>query len=127
MATSKKSETMAAAGAGVFDKFFSQTQQEPRISPQKATEEVKVENSTPEPLKGQNEPNLKAKKVFSFRADQEKATSWRAYADARGMKMDQLGAAAFEEYIAAHPLTGADQKQIYDIKVRRAQKQQETT
>ena len=125
MAASKK-DKMAAAG-GVFDKFFTgapaESAQENAGNDQEAPKAERAGISPSEGLKAESEALRKPKKVFSFRADQQEAASWRAYADARGMKMDQLGAEAFREYLEAHPLTSADQKQIYDIKVRRASDQ----
>lgn len=56
------------------------------------------------------------KKVFSFRAEVESADSWRVWADAKGLKVDELGSKAIAEYIKRHPLT-ADQQKIYDLKM----------
>ena len=51
------------------------------------------------------------KRVFSFRADEDLVKKWRTYAAAcPGMKVDDLGALALQEYIESHPLTGAAKK-----------------
>lgn len=55
------------------------------------------------------------KKVFSFRAEAESADNWRLWADAKGMKVDEMGTAAFTEFIENHPLT-ADEQTIYELK-----------
>lgn len=82
---SKKMGDLKSAGSGL-DKFF--------------TEE---------------EPKKAVKKVFSFRTLAENADDWRLWADAAGMKVDDLGTAALTEYIKRHPLTD-DQNQIYELK-----------
>ncbi len=56
------------------------------------------------------------KKVFSFRAPADLADSWRVWADAKGLKVDELGEKAISEYIRRHKLT-EDQQQIYNLKM----------
>lgn len=57
------------------------------------------------------------KKGFSFRGPAEEVPRWRLYADAAGMKVDDLGTVAMEEYIRNHPLS-EEQQQIFDYKER---------
>lgn len=72
-------------------------------------------NDTSAPKKVAQKANKTVKKVFSFRAEAETADNWRLWADAKGMKVDELGTKALTEYIKRHPLT-ADQNQIYELK-----------
>ncbi len=89
---SKKDFSKAAEG---LDKFFSEN----HVS--KAAVDTK--------------PKKTVKKVFSFRAEAETADNWRLWADAAGLKVDELGTKAITEYIKKHPLT-EDQNQIYELK-----------
>ena len=121
MAASKK-DKITAAGASTFDKFFTQSKQEPAEQPQEELQEAKADKSTPAPIKAQEKAqSAPKKKVFSFRADPDMMAAWRIYADACGMKVDELGAAALQEYIKRHPLKTEEQKQIYEIKLKRHQ------
>lgn len=61
-------------------------------------------------------PQKTQKKVFSFRAPADLADSWRVWADAKGLKVDELGERAITEYIRRHKLT-EDQQQIYNLKM----------
>jgi hypothetical protein len=112
MASKKKID---AAGSAVFDKLFSSSKDAQNdsqdVSPAPMDKRSASEKETAE--KGQKP----SKKVFSFRGDQTAVTAWRVYADAAGMKVDDLGYAALTEYIENHPLT-AEQKQIYDLKLK---------
>lgn len=56
-------------------------------------------------------------KVFSFRADEGKVAGWRLYAVCHGIKVDELGAAAMEEYIKRHALKGAE-KDLFDQRIQ---------
>lgn len=99
MATKKK---MDAAAKEAMEKFFSGSQSDDK----------------PEKVKSPAEGKKTAKKrVFSFRGDDSAVTSWRIYADAAGMKVDELGTAAMTEYINGHPLN-QDQQKIYDLKMK---------
>lgn len=62
------------------------------------------------------EPKKTQKKVFSFRAEVDQVDSWRVWADAKGLKVDELGTLALTEYIKKHSLT-EDQRQIYELKM----------
>ena len=105
---------IAAGGSAVFDKFFSS--QDAQNGSQDASE-VKASIS-PDTGKSGSETAQKAqKKVFSFRGDQTAVTSWRLYADASGLKVDDLGTAAMMEYIENHPLS-KDQQKIFDLKMK---------
>lgn len=57
------------------------------------------------------------KKVFSFRGDKEDVKAWRLYATVTGLKVDDLGSIAMQEYIASHPLKGAE-KALFDEKMK---------
>lgn len=47
--------------------------------------------------------------VFSFRSPKTNVESWRIYASIKGMKVEELGAAALDEYIKKHPLSSEEQ------------------
>lgn len=94
----KKMGDMKSA-AGGLDKFFS---------------DIKTEEIFPEAEK-KPEKKKPVKKVFSFRTEAENADHWRLWADAAGLKVDDLGTKAITEYIKRHPLTD-DQNQIYELK-----------
>lgn len=47
--------------------------------------------------------------VFSFRSPKNSVESWRIYANVKGMKVEELGAAALDEYIEKHPLSSEEQ------------------
>lgn len=47
-------------------------------------------------------------KVFSFRGWKDEVDYWRLYAAVKGLKIDELGSAAINEYIKRHPVTGAE-------------------
>lgn len=111
---SKKMDSMKKAGA-VMDGFFSGASE----TTEKASETTK--KSTRGRAKAQpEEPTEKAqktqKKVFSFRAEVDQVDSWRVWADAKGLKVDELGTLALTEYIKKHSLT-EDQRQIYELKM----------
>lgn len=56
------------------------------------------------------------KKIFSFRAEVDEVERWKVWADARGLKINELGEKAISEYIENHRLT-SDQQQIFDLKM----------
>lgn len=99
----------AMDGSGL-DKFFNDPSID-SILETEPEEEPKKEEPKTEPKKKKTETH----KVFSFRAPIETADNWRLWADAKGMKVDELGTKAITEYIKKHPLT-ADQNQIYELK-----------
>lgn len=47
--------------------------------------------------------------VFSFRSPKNSVESWRIYANIKGMKVEELGAAALDEYMKQHPLSNEEQ------------------
>ena len=106
----KMGDFKKAADEGL-DKFFSEASE--------LFEDVESDNKrksdTSPQKKIAEKPNKAVKKVFSFRAEAETADNWRIWADAAGMKVDELGTKAITEYIKKHPLT-ADQNQIYELK-----------
>lgn len=104
---SKKMDKLKEAGAGL-DKLFSGASESPTEPAKRNTKTVK-EEPTESPQKAQ-------KKVFSFRAEVDQVDSWRLWADAKGLKVDELGTLALTEYIKKHSLT-EDQRQIYELKM----------
>lgn len=128
MARSKKG--LEKAGAEM-DKFFSESsaslaESQKDVAEEKDSQESvndlnTAQKSTKKNTKGKKEeskeePQKAQKKVFSFRAEVDQVDSWRVWADAKGMKVDELGEKALTEYIRRHGLT-ADQKQIYELKM----------
>lgn len=97
------------AGAEVFNNLFS-------VSPEKAPETSLAESQGKPEKAAQGADKKPKKKVFSFRTEAEQADSWRVWADAKGIKVDQLGETALLEYIKRHPLT-EDQQKIYELKL----------
>lgn len=75
------------------DKFFS------------ATNANKEDTHKPENKKAP----VGEKIVFSFRSPKNSVESWRIYANVKGMKVEELGAAALDEYIKKHPLSEEEQ------------------
>ena len=58
--------------------------------------------------------------VFSFRANPDDVTRYKAYAKARqGLTLSEIGAAAMDEYMAQHKLTAAETA-IYDLEMQKA-------
>ncbi len=113
MATAK--EKMKKASAEAFDMFFSGASESPQDAPKEEAKKTtgrarKTAQRAPE------EPTKTVKKVFSFRAEEDKVNGWRVWADARGIKVDELGEKALQEYIKRHPLT-EDQQKIYELKL----------
>ena len=108
---SKKMDKLKDAGS-VMDSFFSGASESPTESPKRSIKR----NTKAEPEKVSEEPKKTQKKVFSFRAEESTVDSWRVWADAKGMKVDELGEKALTEYIKRHSLT-EDQRQIYELKM----------
>ena len=123
MASKKKD---FSAGVDALDKFFSgsEAQREETIKAvmgatqdaQEAPQKVRKTKTQDQDQKGSEEPQKLKKKVFSFRAEVSEADSWRVWADASGIKVDELGERAIREYIKRHPLKD-DQRQIYELKM----------
>lgn len=105
MATKNK----LAEATNNLDMLFSSTETS-QIQP----EEPKAKKTKGKESKAKIKDAVKPKKVFSFRADGDKVDQWRLHAKARGMKVDQLGEKALEEYIKRHKLT-ENQQQIFDL------------
>lgn len=80
------------------------------------TEPEKVTESPQKAQEGKKPRVIDTHKVFSFRAPRETVDSWRVWAEAKGLKVDELGTLALTEYIKKHSLT-ADQRQIYELKM----------
>lgn len=92
----------------------------PQTEPQKPAEATKQ----PEPIESKEEPEKpqetaqekpqKARKqVFSFRAEVNAITCWKAYATATGQTMESVGNAAMTEFLKNHPLT-ENEKVVFD-------------
>lgn len=105
-----------------LNKFFSQQDEqgskafqtiagEDHVAAQEAPK--KAQNK---PQNGKKERKIDVQKVFSFRAHKDTVDSWRVWADAKGIKVDELGENAITEYIKRHSLT-SEQQQIYDLKM----------
>lgn len=136
---SKRQKDLAAAGAAQTMKFISAHVEEPEEQekktfviqreekpeeppktftiareekPQEPPKKLYVGKSTSAEEKPVKTANTKPQKqVFSFRAEKELVKQWRTYAAAcPGMKVDELGRLALQEYIENHPLTGAAKK-----------------
>ena len=107
---SRKMGDLRKAGAEM-DKFFtaSESVSESPKEPAKRNTKTATEKTSEKPQKAQ-------KKVFSFRAEVDQVDSWRVWADAKGMKVDELGEKAITEYIKRHALTD-DQEKIYELKM----------
>ena len=61
-------------------------------------------------------------KVFSFRGWKDEVDQWRLYAMAKGMKIDEVGSAAMNEYIKRHPVTAEEselQKALEKVRSRK--------
>ena len=106
-----KMDKLKDAGSSL-DKLFSGAS-ESSTEPTKKTTKGRAK-AQPEEVK--EEPQKAQKKVFSFRAEVEAVDSWRVWADAKGLKVDELGTLALTEYIKRHSLT-EDQRQIYELKM----------
>lgn len=90
--------------------------------PTEAPEPLQPIQSTPAEEKPENKANTKQKKqVFSFRATLDDIGIWKAYATATGQTMETIGAAALNEYLDRHELTGAEQA-IFEAMKSKAEK-----
>ena len=92
---------------GELDKLFSVPNRE---------RTAEVVRSIAKPEKPAKQRKIDTQKVFSFRAEKETVDGWRVWADAKGMKVDELGEKAITEYIKRHALD-EDQQKIYDLKL----------
>ena len=106
-----KMDKLKDAGSSL-DKLFSGAS-ESSTEPTKKTTKRNTKTVKEEPTES---PQKTQKKVFSFRAEVDQVDSWRVWADAKGMKVDELGEKALTEYIKRHSLT-EDQRQIYELKM----------
>ena len=113
MARSKMNKLKDAGSS--LDKLFTGAS-EPTEKASETTKKSTKRNTKAEPEKASEEPKKTQKKVFSFRAEVDQVDSWRVWADAKGLKVDELGTLALTEYIKKHSLT-EDQRQIYELKM----------
>ena len=85
--------------------------------PAEATKPAETIESKPEPEKpqetAQEKPQKARKQVFSFRAEVNAITCWKAYATATGQTMESVGNAAMTEFLKNHPLT-ENEKVVFD-------------
>ena len=117
-------KNLTAAAQAVTNQFFSakEDQQESTNNAAQVAQEVRqdvrtgkssTERKTAEKVvKTAAEPV----KVFSFRGAVRDVDQWRLYAAIRGVKVDEIGAAAMREYIKRHPLS-AEEKALFDKRV----------
>lgn len=120
MKMSRKMGDLKKAGA-VMDGFFtaSESVSEDAKEPAKRNTKTAKEEPSESPQtaqEGKKPRVIDTHKVFSFRAPKETVDSWRVWAEAKGMKVDELGEKALTEYIKRHSLTD-DQRQIYELKM----------
>lgn len=135
-------KNLTAAAQAVTDKFFTakEDQQESTDKAAQAAQEGRrevrtgkssTERKTAEKaVKTAQERRVTGKgkkgddtKVFSFRSWIDEVDGWRLYAAVKGLKIDELGAAAMNEYIKRHPITDAERALQEAIEaVRRARK-----
>lgn len=121
MATKKN---LTAAAQAVTNKFFTGTddQQESVRNAAQAVQEsrqdVRTGKSSTERKTAEKAVKTAAEpvKVFSFRGSVRDVDQWRLYAALRGVKVDEIGAAAMREYIKRHPLS-AEEKALFDKRV----------
>lgn len=92
---------LTAAAQAVTNQFFSANE-----------EQQSNERSEKKQSKGHTEPV----KVFSFRSAVQAVDQWRLYASIRGVKVDEIGTTAMEEYLERHPLTG-EEKALFDKRI----------
>lgn len=135
-------KNLTAAAQAVTDKFFTakEDQQESTNkaaqAAQEGRQEVRTGKSSTErktaekAVKTAQERRVTSKgkkaddtKVFSFRSWIDEVDGWRLYAAVKGLKIDELGAAAMNEYIKRHPITDAERELQEALEaVRRARK-----
>lgn len=95
-------KTLKQAAEDAVNGFFMNppTTEEKEMKQEKKAEKPKVAKSK--------------KKVFAFRATEENMRAWKAYATATGRTMEEIGAAAMQEYIEAHKPLKAE-KDIFEL------------
>jgi hypothetical protein len=81
------------------------------------TEPEKESVAAEAPVKEEKAKDKAVKQVFSFRGEKEAVKAWRLYATVTGTKVDDLGSLAMQEYLANHPLKGAE-KALFDEKMK---------
>lgn len=84
-----------------------------------STEPEKESVAVEEPVKEEKgkDKDKVVKQVFSFRGEKDAVKAWRLYATVTGTKVDDLGSLAMQEYLANHPLKGAE-KALFDEKMK---------
>lgn len=135
-------KNLTAAAQAVTDKFFSaQEDQQGSVNnaaqaAQESRQNVRTGKSSPAQKdaekagKTAQERRVTSKgkvgadtKVFSFRSWIDEVDGWRSYAAVKGLKIDELGAAAMNEYIKRHPITDVERTLQEALEaVRRARK-----
>lgn len=139
MATKKN---LTAAAQAVTEQFFTvkEDQQESTNKPVQAAQEGRQEGRTGKlsakrkaaenGVKMAQERRVTNKgkkvddtKVFSFRSWIDEVEEWRLYAAAKGIQIDELGAAAMREYIKRHALTDEEKELQTALTTIRSRKQ----
>lgn len=128
-------KNLTAAAQAVTDKFFAgkEDHQENVAEAAQIDQKSRQEDRTGKSSTGKKEAQerrvtgkgkkIDDTKVFSFRWWIEEVEGWRSYAAAKGMQIDELGAAAMNEYIKRHPISAEERKLQEAIEtVRRARK-----
>jgi len=110
---------VAAETAAVSLKFISALDDvEPQATTSKETTRSKAK--AVEPVREAAKAPQAGSVVFSFRANPDDVTRYKAYAKARqGLTLSEIGAAAMDEYMARHKLTAAETA-IYDLEIKKA-------
>lgn len=113
-------KNLAAAAQAVTNQFFSSEEdpqestnevgQTAKESYQEAPKQKSIKQKTNEQTRKKTADPVK---VFSFRGLARDVDQWRMYASIRGVKVDEIGSAAMQEYIKRHPLS-AEEKALFD-------------
>ena len=119
--------TWADATADATKKFFSAADggaeggsEAPQATTTKKTTRAKAKNVEPVREASKAPQAGAGSVVFSFRANPDDVTRYKAYAKARqGLTLSEIGAAAMDEYMARHKLTAAETA-IYDLEIKKA-------
>ena len=128
-------KNLTAAAQAVTDKFFTgiedqkenvnkaaQTAQEGRQEDRKGKSSTGKKEAQERRVTGKGKKTDDTK-VFSFRSWIDDVDSWRSYAAVKGMQIDELGAAAMNDYIKRHPISAEERTLQEAIEtVRRAKK-----
>ncbi len=114
------------AAEAVTARFFSRADEDqqdvvenPSESRQEGRQAVGSSKVSAEPekaVRGRKKTVSEPMKVFSFRGTVQDVDQWRLYASIRGVKVDEIGAAAMREYLKRHPLS-SEEKALFDKRI----------